>query len=144
MAPEVLDITKKFMTNPIEILVKREELTLEGIRQFYIQCEKEEWKFDTLVDLYETVSIAQTIIFCNSRRKVEWLVTKMREKDFTVSYMHGEMDQKERDAVMKEFRSLSTRVLITTDLLARGIDVQQLGLVINYDLPRQQESYVHR
>ena len=153
------------MRNPIRILVKKEELTLEGIKQFYVQVkikyiiysveylnnnfcivqvEREEWKLDTLCDLYDTLSITQAVIFCNTRRKVDWLTEKMHERDFTVSAMHGEMEQKERDVIMREFRSGSSRVLITTDLLARGIDVQQVSLVINYDLPNHRENYIHR
>jgi len=99
---------------------------------------------DTLCDLYDTLSITQAVIFCNTRRKVDWLTEKMHERDFTVSAMHGEMEQKERDVIMREFRSGSSRVLITTDLLARGIDVQQVSLVINYDLPNHRENYIHR
>merc|ERR1712022_75084 len=122
----------------------KDELTLEGIRQFYVAIEKEEWKLDTLCDLYETLTITQAIIYCNTRRKVDWLTDRMSEKDFTVSSMHGDMDQRERDIIMREFRSGSSRVLITTDLLARGIDVQQVSLVINYDLPTNRENYIHR
>lgn len=144
MPPDVLEVTKKFMRDPIQILVKKEELTLEGIKQFYIQVEKEEWKLETLCDLYETLTITQAVIFLNTRRKVDWLTAKMTEKDFTVSSMHGDMDQQERDTIMKEFRTGSSRVLITTDLLARGIDVQQVSLVINYDLPTNRENYIHR
>jgi translation initiation factor 4A len=144
MPADVLEVTTKFMNDPIKILVKKEELTLEGIRQFYVTVEREEWKLDTLCDLYETVTIAQAVIFCNTRRKVDWLTEKMRGRDFTVSAMHGDMDQKERDVIMKEFRTGSSRVLITTDLLARGIDVQQVSLVINYDLPNNRENYIHR
>jgi translation initiation factor 4A len=144
MPNEVLELTQKFMRDPIRILVKRDELTLEGIRQFYIAVEKEKWKLDTLCDLYETLTITQAIIYANTRRKVDWLTDKMRERDFTVSAMHGDMDMKEREIIMKEFRSGSSRVLITTDLLARGIDVQQVSLVINYDLPTNLENYIHR
>jgi len=144
MPNEVLELTQKFMRDPIRILVKRDELTLEGIRQFYIAVEKEEWKLDTLCDLYETLTITQAIIYANTRRKVDWLTDQMRGRDFTVSAMHGDMDMKEREIIMKEFRSGSSRVLITTDLLARGIDVQQVSLVINYDLPTNLENYIHR
>jgi translation initiation factor 4A len=144
MPADVLDVTKKFMREPIRILVKRDELTLEGIKQFYIAVEKEEWKLDTLCDLYETVTITQAVIFCNTRRKVDWLTEKMHSREFTVSAMHGDMEQKQREVLMKEFRSGSSRVLITTDLLARGIDVQQVSLVINYDLPTNRENYIHR
>ncbi|ODN76636.1 ATP-dependent RNA helicase FAL1 [Cryptococcus amylolentus CBS 6039] len=141
---DVLEMTTKFMTDPIRILVKRDELTLEGIKQFFVAVEKEDWKFDTLCDLYDTLTITQAVIFCNTRRKVDWLTEKMREANFTVSSMHGEMVQKERDAIMNEFRSGSSRVLITTDVWARGIDVQQVSLVINYDLPSSRENYLHR
>ncbi|KAF0045628.1 hypothetical protein F2P81_002157 [Scophthalmus maximus] len=144
MPTDVLEVTTKFMRTPIRILVKKEELTLEGIRQFYINVEKEEWKLDTLCDLYETLTITQAVIFINTRRKVDWLTEKMHARDFTVSALHGDMDQKERDLIMREFRSGSSRVLITTDLLARGIDVQQVSLVINYDLPTNRENYIHR
>jgi len=144
MPQEVLEITDKFMRDPVQILVKREELTLEGIKQFYVMVDREEWKLDTLCDLYETLTITQCIIYVNTRRKVDWLVDKMQQSDFTVSCMHGEMEQKERDIIMREFRSGSSRVLITTDLLARGIDVQQVSLVINYDLPTNHENYIHR
>jgi len=144
MPPDVLEVTKKFMRDPIRILVKRDELTLEGIKQFYISVEREDWKLDTLCDLYETLTITQAVIFCNTRRKVDWLTEKMQGRNFTVSAMHGDMDQKGRDLIMREFRSGSSRVLITTDLLARGIDVQQVSLVINYDLPTNRENYIHR
>merc|ERR1711920_121160 len=119
MAPEILDLTTKFMRDAVRILVKKDELTLEGIRQFYVAIEKEEWKLDFLAD-------------------------QMTKRDFTVSTMHAELDQKERDLIMREFRSGSSRVLISTDLLARGIDVQQVSLVINFDLPQNMENYLHR
>ncbi|VFQ70808.1 unnamed protein product [Cuscuta campestris] len=141
---EILEITSKFMTDPIRILVKRDELTLEGIKQFFVAVEKEDWKFDTLTDLYDTLTITQAVIFCNTKRKVDWLTSKMRESNFTVSSMHGDMPQRERDAIMEEFRSGTTRVLITTDVWARGLDVQQVSLVINYDLPNNRELYIHR
>jgi len=140
----VLDVTQKFMREPVRILVKKDELTLEGIKQFFIMIEREDWKLETLCDLYETLTITQAIIYCNTRRKVDWLTEEMAKKDFTVSAMHGDMEQKERDVIMREFRSGSSRVLITTDLLARGIDVQQVSLVINYDLPNNRENYIHR
>eukprot|EP00747_Dinoflagellata_sp_TGD_P153621 gnl/TRDRNA2_/TRDRNA2_177415_c0_seq1.p1 gnl/TRDRNA2_/TRDRNA2_177415_c0~~gnl/TRDRNA2_/TRDRNA2_177415_c0_seq1.p1 ORF type:complete len:394 (+),score=82.19 gnl/TRDRNA2_/TRDRNA2_177415_c0_seq1:93-1274(+) len=144
MAPDVLDMTSKFMRDAVRILVKKDELTLEGIRQFYVAIEKEEWKLDTLCDLYETLTITQAIIYCNTRRKVDFLADQLSKRDFTVSVMHAELDQKERDLIMREFRSGSSRVLISTDLLARGIDVQQVSLVINFDLPGNMENYLHR
>mmetsp|Transcript_57834 Transcript_57834/g.136048 ORF Transcript_57834/g.136048 Transcript_57834/m.136048 type:complete len:403 (+) Transcript_57834:27-1235(+) len=141
---EVLEMTQKFMTDPIRILVKRDELTLEGIKQFFVAVEREEWKFDTLCDLYDTLTITQAVIFCNTKRKVDWLTDKMREANFTVSSMHGDMPQNDREAIMQEFRSGASRVLITTDVWARGLDVSQVSLVINYDLPNNRELYIHR
>jgi ATP-dependent RNA helicase len=141
---EVLEMTKKFMNEPVKILVKRDELTLEGIKQFFVAVEREEWKFDTLCDLYDTLTITQAVIFCNTKKKVDWLASKMRDANFTVSAMHGEMPQRERDAIMEEFRSGGSRVLIATDVWGRGLDVQQVSLVINYDLPNNRELYIHR
>lgn len=144
MPNEILQLTERFMRNPVRILVKKEELTLDGIKQYYVAVEKEDYKLATLYDLYESLTITQAIIYCNTRRKVMWLTDKMKQHDFTVSAMHGDMYQKERELIMKEFRSGSTRVLITTDLLARGIDVYTVSLVINYDLPMNRENYIHR
>ncbi|GAA5872883.1 hypothetical protein JCM1840_005877 [Sporobolomyces johnsonii] len=144
MPADVLEVTTKFMRDPIRILVKLVALALEGNKQFYIAAEKEEWKLDILLDLYETITITQAVIFCNTRRKVDWLTEKLQAREFTVSAMHGDMDQGQREVIIKEFRSGSSRVLITTDLFARGFDVQQGSLVINYDLPSSRENYIRR
>jgi len=144
MPNEIIDITKSFMNDPVQILVKADVLTLDGIKQFYVDCMKEEYKLPTLLDIYETLSIAQGVIFCNTRRKVEYLREELDKDNHTVSIMHGDMKQGEREVTLKEFRSGSSRILITTDLLARGIDVQQVSLVINYELPGQRENYIHR
>lgn len=144
MPIEILKLSEKFMRDPAKILVKNEELTLDGIKQFYIALEKEEWKFDTLVELYNNIEINQCIIYCSTKVRVEDLTKKLTEKNFTVSHMHGDMPQEKRDLIMKEFRTGCSRVLITTDLMARGIDVQQVSLVINYDLPKDREKYIHR
>ncbi|KAI8321525.1 ATP-dependent RNA helicase FAL1 [Martensiomyces pterosporus] len=141
---DVLELTQKFMTEPMRILVKRDELTLEGISQFFVNVEKEDWKFETLCDLYDSLTITQAVIFCNTRSKVDWLTRQMEDANFTVASMHGEMLQKERDAIMTKFRQGSSRVLITTDIWARGIDVQQVSLVINYDMCTNRENYIHR
>ncbi|PRQ35962.1 putative RNA helicase [Rosa chinensis] len=141
---EILEMTKLFMTDPVRILVKRDELTLQGIKQFFVSVEREDWKFDTLCDLYDTLTITQAVVFCNTKRKVDWLSEKLRSNNFTVSSMHGDMPQKERDAIMKDFKNSESRILITTDVWARGIDVQHVSLVINYDLPNNRELYIHR
>ncbi|ODV81422.1 eukaryotic initiation factor 4A-12 [Suhomyces tanzawaensis NRRL Y-17324] len=141
---DVLEMTNKFTSNPVKILVKREDVTLEGIKQYYIQCDKEDWKFDTLCDLYDSLTITQAVIFCNTKVKVNWLTEQMRRQNFTVVSMHGDMKQDERDEIMNDFRNGNSRVLISTDVWARGIDVQQVSLVINYDLPIDKENYIHR
>jgi translation initiation factor 4A len=143
MPDDVLELTKKFMRNPTRILVKRESLTLEGIKQFYVAVE-EDHKLETLMDLYESVSIAQSVIFANTRRKVDYIKDQLNKHNHTVSYMHAEMQRGEREKVMNTFRSGSSRVLVTTDLVARGIDVHHVNIVINYDLPANKENYLHR
>ncbi|KAK2962456.1 putative Eukaryotic initiation factor 4A-III [Blattamonas nauphoetae] len=141
---EVLEITNRFMNDPLRILVKRDELTLDGIKQFFVSVEKEAWKFDTLCDLYDTLTITQAVVFVNTREKVDWLTEQMRQAQFTVASMHGQMQQKERNEIMDRFRKGDARVLITTDVWARGIDVSHVSLVINYDVPLSREAYIHR
>ena len=144
MTPEFFKISNNFMRNPVKILVKNEELTLEGIKQFYINIEKHDFKFTTLCDIYEACSISQTIIYCNSKRTVDEISRRLVDNNFSISSIHGEMSQNERNSIMKDFRDGSSRILISTDLLSRGIDVQQVSLVINFDIPNNAESYIHR
>ena len=117
---------------------------LEALAEGDDDDESEFEESDEECDLYDTLTITQAVIFCNTRRKVDWLQGKMKEANFTVCAMHGEMDQDERDRVMAEFRSGASRVLITTDIWGRGLDVQQVSLVIDYDLPTKRELYIHR
>jgi superfamily II DNA/RNA helicase len=144
MPTDVLELSGKFMKDPLKILVKSEDLTLEGINQFYIDVVQEQWKIEVICDLYNQLTVTQCVIFCNTIKKVEWVTRTLTEKDFVVSEIHGEMSQQERNNIMNNFRSGAARVLVTTDLLARGIDVQQVSLVINYDLPKNKENYIHR
>ena len=141
---DVLDLTKHFMRDPAKILVKKQNLTLEGINQYYIACERVEWKLELLLDLYSKMDINQAIIYCNTKKRVEELEKSMTESDFVVSILHGEQEQTQRNLVMQQFRKGASRVLITTDLMARGIDVQQVELVINFELPTNKENYIHR
>lgn len=120
---DILEMTTKFMDDPVKILVKRDELTLEGIKQYFIHVEKEEWKFATLCDLYKTMTITQAVIFCNTKERVEWLTQKMLQDNFSVCCMHSSLLQKDRDAVMDLFRKGDARVLIATDIWGRGLDV---------------------
>lgn len=142
MPPEILDLTKKFMNDPLNILVKKEDLTLEGIKQYYIQVEREDYKFETLLDLYKSFEVTQCVIFCNSKQKVEMIANRLSEAKYSVSAIHSDLTN--RREVMEDFKSGKTRMLITTDLLSRGIDVQHISLVINYDIPKSKEVYIHR
>ena len=144
MPTEVVEFANGLLNDPVRILIPPEEVTLEGIKQFYVGLQREEWKFDALCDIFSSLNINQAMIYCNKRNRVEWLAERMTAQSFPVGYIHGEMDVGERKRRMQEFRSGSVRVLISTDLLARGIDVQQVSLVINYELPTNQENYIHR
>lgn len=141
---DVLEMTEKFMTEPASILVKRDEITVDSIKQYFVSVDEEKNKFDVLLELYDSLTIAHAVVFCNTRKKVEQLAKKMTREKFTVSAMHGDMPQAERDEIMRQFRDGHSRVLITTDLWARGIDVEQVSLVLNYDLPLSREQYIHR
>jgi translation initiation factor 4A len=145
MPNEVLELTTKFMKNPIKILLNQEEVSLDGLTQYYILLNNDDDKLLTILDLFETFTkISQAMIFCSSKRRVDWLKTKLESNKFTVSAIHSDMSQQERDDIMKQFRNGDTRILISTDLLSRGIDVQQTSLVINYDMPKYHENYTHR
>jgi len=141
---EMLDITEKFMREPETIFVERENLTLEGIRQFYVDVQNDLWKFETLCDLYDTISVSQTIVYVNSIKRGKDLKAELENKKFTVSLLHSDMSVSDRTAIMKEFRKGETRILISTDLLSRGIDIQQISVVVNYDIPKNKEAYLHR
>ena len=144
MNESFFSITKKFMRDPVKILVKTEELTLEGIKQFYIDIEKNDFKYETLCDIYANISISQSIIYCNSIKIVDIISNKLNNDNFSVACIHGNMNQSERNTVLKEFRDGKSRVLISTDLLSRGIDIQQISIVINYDVPKNVDNYIHR
>ena len=143
MPTEVVEFAEKLLNNPVKILIPPEDVTLEGIKQYFVELPREDWKYEVLCDLYQQLNINQAIIYCNKRQKVEWLAEKMSGQGFPLSFIHGEMEVEERRRRMTEFRKGSIRVLISTDLLARGIDVQQVSLVINYELPIQRENYIH-
>ncbi len=144
MPQNVLEIAENYLRDPVRILLPADEVTLEGIKQFYVALEREEWKLPVLLDLYSQITINQALIYVNKRQKADWLAKQLHQNGFTLEYIHGEMDATERKKRMEDFRAGSVRVLISTDLLARGIDVQQVSLVINYELPPQRENYIHR
>ena len=141
MSHEALELCRKCMSEPMKVIVPKDE-ELEGIsiKQSCVKVENEESKFDKLCGLFDTMAVTQSIIFVNARRKVKSLAEKIRGRDYTVSTSHGGMDQTARDVAIQDFRSGSSRVLITTDL--RGADALQVPVVINYDLPAQPIQYL--
>lgn len=143
--PEMLKLIKScnLLNNPVEILVNEVNVTLDGIKQFYVAV-SDQYKYETLLELYNCININQAIIYSNNKRKVEDITKQLINDNFAANYISSDMKQNERNAVMEEFRSGGIRVLVTTDLLARGIDIQQISLVVNYDIPNDIESYIHR
>jgi len=144
MPQNVLDMAEKYLHEPVRILLPPDEVTLDGIEQYYVALDREDWKLPTLLDLYQQITVNQALIYVNKRQKAEWLAKQLAAQGFTLEYIHGEMEVGERKKRMDDFRSGAVRVLISTDLLARGIDVQQVSLVINYEMPIQRENYIHR
>lgn len=140
----IFKITEKFMRNPVKICVKAESLTLEGIKQYYVALNDDGDKYDTIKDLYQSFTLSQCIIYSNSVKRVEDLHEAMITDGFPVCCIHSNMDKHERDKVFEGFRNGGSRVLISTDITCRGIDVQQVSLVINFDLPNNIHSYLHR
>lgn len=137
-------ITSKFMRDPVRISVKAEQLTLEGISQYYIAIDDDRHKYATLKDLYQVISMSQCIIYCNSVKRVADLYDAMMEDGFPVCCIHSSMDKKERDDAFSEFKTGKCRVLISSNVTARGIDVQQVSIVINFDVPKCVHTYLHR
>jgi translation initiation factor 4A len=140
----ILQITTKFMRNPVTICVKSESLTLEGISQYYVAIDDDRQKYMTLKDLYQFISLSQCIIYCNSVKRVCELYEAMKEDNFPVCCIHSNMDKTEREKSFAEFRNGSARVLISSNVTARGIDIQQVSVVINFDLPKDIHTYLHR
>lgn len=144
MNEDVIEFANKLLNNPARILISPEEVNLKGITQYRVDLDREDWKFEVLLDLYKNLNITQALIYCNKRQKAEWLADKMTTAGFPITCIHGDMEVRDRMERMMAFRKGETRVLISTDLLARGIDVQQVSLVINYELPTQIDNYIHR
>jgi translation initiation factor 4A len=137
-------IIKKIMRNPIRICVKREQLTLEGISQYYIAVNDDREKYTTLKDIFSFITLSHTIIYCNSIKRVQDLYEAMCEDGFPVCRIHSNMDKSERDKAFNDFRNGNSRVLISSNVTARGIDIQQVSVVINFDLPKCVHNYLHR
>lgn len=141
---EILDLTSNFMRNPVNILIERENIRVDLIKNFYVSCEYEENKYDILFELYEKITICQAVIFVNTKQKANWIADKLRNNKQNVGVIHSDLLTTDRMEVLKKFRRTQTRILIATDVISRGIDIQQVGLVINYDIPLDPENYIHR
>ena len=137
-------IINKIMRDPVKISVKREALTLEGIKQFYVAIDDDHQKYATLKDLFSYLSISQCIIYCNSIKRVQDLYEAMKEDEFPVCRIHGNMEKNDRENAFNDFKSGGSRVLISSNVTARGIDIQQVSIVINFDLPKCVHTYLHR
>lgn len=144
MPESMLTLANKFMRDPVRISVKAEMLTLEGISQFYVALDDDQQKYAVLKDLFASLSVSQTIIYCNSVKRVADLYDAMLHDEFPVGCIHSSMDKDARDAAISDFRNGKTRVLISSDVTARGIDVQQVSVVVNFDVPRSVHTYLHR
>ena len=144
MSDSCLKTAHKFLNEPNTIYVRKEQLTLEGINQYYVFTDNDKIKYDTIIDLYSSIIINQLIIYCNTKQRVVYLANSLTKDNYTCACIHSDLTTSERMHIMRGFRNGEVRVLISTDLLSRGIDVQQVSLVINYDLPRNVESYIHR
>lgn len=149
MSSEVLLLTNKFMQDPIRFLKEKEELSLKAIKQYQIHIPSDDNpmddnKLDIILDLYGSMEISQAVIFCNMRKKVEILSQKLKEKDFSCITMHSDMSKQERESVMSSFRKGEKRILIATDVMARGIDVHHVSIVVNFDIPNNKENFLHR
>lgn len=144
MPSELYNLTDKFMVNPVKILVKNEQLTLEGIRQYYVALDNDELKYDTLKDIYSSLTVSQSIIYCNSVKRVNDLYVAMNNDNYPVCQIHSNMNKEERLKNYEDFKNGKHRVLISSNVTARGIDIQQVSTVINFDLPNCVHNYLHR
>ena len=142
--PEIFNLTKKFMKDPLKITMKKEELNLECIKQYFVAVQNDHGKFDTLKGLFSIISLTQCIIYCNSVKRVVDLESAMLNEGFSVCSIHSSMDKSDREKVFHNFRSGAYRVLISSNITARGIDVQQVSTVINFDIPSCVHTYLHR
>lgn len=141
---DVKQLSKTFLIDPVSIIMKSENLTLDGISQYYVSLENDEHKLITLKDLYSNISFSQCIIYCNSVPRVIHLYEALKEDNFSVSYIHSQMSTQERTQIFNEFKMGTSRILISTNLTSRGIDIQQINLVINFDIPKCIHNYLHR
>jgi superfamily II DNA/RNA helicase len=144
MPTDILRLTSQFMRDPVKIMMKAEELNLKCIQQFYVAVQNDYVKFEVLKDLFSAISVSKCIIYCNSVRRVQELFFTMQKEGFSVVNIHSSMEKAEREKVFAQFRYGDASVLISSDITERGIDIQQVSTVINYDIPKCVHNYLHR
>tara|TARA_B100001057_G_scaffold165589_1_gene166276 strand:+ start:26586 stop:27731 length:1146 start_codon:yes stop_codon:yes gene_type:complete len=141
---QLYNLTDKFMRDPIKIIVKTDMLTLEGIKQYYVNVEDDSQKYETLKDLFSVFSVSQSIIYCNSIKRVQDLYNAMTQDGYSVCQIHSGLEKAERVKQYKDFKEGNQRVLLSSNVTARGIDIQQVSTVINFDIPKCTSTYLHR
>jgi len=141
---ETLQYASKFLDKPVKISLEEEKLSLDVIQQYKVCLEHEKYKIPTLIDLYKKISITQSVIFVNTVTRAKYVFNALENEGHEIGLLHGKMTCQERLDVLEKFRNGEIRVLISTDIIARGIDIQQIGLVFNYDIPKEKEVYLHR
>lgn len=147
---EVMEFAEAIVTNPVTIRLKREEESLDNIKQYYVMCKSYEDKYTAIANIYGVVTIGQAMIFCHTRKMASWLAEKMTKDGHAVALLSGELTVDQRIAVLDRFRQGKEKVLITTNVLSRGIDIEQVTIVVNFDLPIDMnrkadcETYLHR
>ena len=144
MPEEVIELTNKFMNQPHKIIMKPRELSLEGIKQSYIATINDDEKYNWLKSLYDRISLAQSIIFVNDVNRVADLYDAMKKDGFPVCHIHSGLAKDEREKVISDFKTGVYNVLISSNITARGIDIQAVNTVINFDIPRDVHTYLHR
>lgn len=143
MNKRIMEITKKYLKQPKNIKIKSEELTVDNIKQISIEV-KSKMKDETVIRLIEVMNPKKAIFFCNTKKKVDELIDNLKSKGYKAESLHGDIKQTQRDRIMKQMKNGNIKILVATDVAARGIDIKDLDLVINYDIPQEHEYYVHR
>ncbi len=143
MSKEILEITSKYQKDPVRIKITHKQLTVPSIEQYYLEVAHGN-KLEVLTRLIDTNNIKLGLVFCNTKKQVDELASSLQARGYSAEALHGDMRQEARDKVMAQFRKGNIDILIATDVAARGIDVDNVEAVFNYDLPNDEEYYVHR
>lgn len=143
MNKRILEITKKYLKEPKNVKIKSKELTVDRIEQISLEV-KQKMKDEIVMRLIDLNDPKKAVVFCNTKKKVDNLIEKLKNNGYKAECLHGDIKQAQRDRIMKRFKQGEFQILVATDVVARGIDVEELELVINYDIPQEEEYYVHR